>query len=88
MVSDAKFYTFTYLYTDKTIKLFRVAMPHADHEAGFPTARPRRVFQGGHAFNINSLAFNSDGETFISTDDLTINLWNIEIASEAFSMRT
>lgn len=70
---------------DKTIKMFRVAMPHTDQESGFPTARPRRVFSGGHAFNINSLAFNSDGETFISTDDLTINLWNIEIASEAFS---
>jgi len=55
-------------------------------ESGFPTARPRRVFSGGHAFNINSLAFNNDGETFISTDDLTINLWNIENSSEAFNI--
>lgn len=27
--------------------------------------------------HINSIALNSDGETFISSDDLRINLWNL-----------
>lgn len=48
--------------------------------------KPRKVFQGAHAYNINSVAFNSDGETFISTDDLRINLWNIDISNEAFGI--
>lgn len=48
--------------------------------------RARRVFEGAHAYNINSVAFNSDGETFISSDDLRINLWNINISNEAFGI--
>jgi serine/threonine-protein phosphatase 2A regulatory subunit B len=32
------------------------------------------------------VAFNSDGETFISTDDLRINLWNVNISNEAFGI--
>jgi len=32
------------------------------------------------------LLFNSDGETFISTDDLKINLWHINVENETFSI--
>uniref|UniRef100_A0A7N2MNN0 Uncharacterized protein n=1 Tax=Quercus lobata TaxID=97700 RepID=A0A7N2MNN0_QUELO len=28
----------------------------------------------------------TDGKTFISTDDLRINLWNIEISNQCFSI--
>lgn len=28
----------------------------------------------------------SDGETFISADDLRINLWNLEISSQSFNI--
>eukprot|EP01126_Amoeba_proteus_P023818 TRINITY_DN2394_c0_g1_i1.p1 TRINITY_DN2394_c0_g1~~TRINITY_DN2394_c0_g1_i1.p1 ORF type:complete len:302 (-),score=57.11 TRINITY_DN2394_c0_g1_i1:372-1277(-) len=69
---------------DKTIKLFRMTMSGESDVP--PTVRPRKVFQGAHAYNINSLSFNSDGETFISADDLRINLWNIEISNEAFGI--
>ena len=32
-------------------------------------------------------SFNSsDGETFISADDLRINLWNLEINSQSFNI--
>lgn len=31
-------------------------------------------------------AFPSDGETFISADDLRINLWNLEISSQSFNI--
>jgi WD40 repeat protein len=37
-----------------------------------------------HAYNINSVAFNSDGETFVSSDDLRVNLWNVNVSNEAF----
>uniref|UniRef100_A0A803LBC7 Serine/threonine-protein phosphatase 2A 55 kDa regulatory subunit B n=1 Tax=Chenopodium quinoa TaxID=63459 RepID=A0A803LBC7_CHEQI len=32
------------------------------------------------------LSFFSDGETFISADDLRINLWNLEISSQSFNI--
>ena len=32
------------------------------------------------------LIFSSDGETFISADDLRINLWNLEISNQSFNI--
>jgi hypothetical protein len=48
-------------------------------------ATPRRVYQNTHAYHINSISVNSDGETFLSADDLRINLWNLGIADQSFS---
>ena len=45
-------------------------------------AAPRRIFANAHAYHINSIALNSDGETFISSDDLRINLWNLGISDQ------
>ncbi|KCV72208.1 protein phosphatase PP2A regulatory subunit B [Fonticula alba] len=47
---------------------------------------PRRVFANGHAYHINSIALNSDNETFLSADDLRINLWNLEISDQSFNI--
>jgi hypothetical protein len=33
-----------------------------------------------------NLYFHSDGETFISADDLRINLWNLEISNQSFNI--
>jgi len=41
-------------------------------------AVPRRLYANGHKFHINSLDLNSDCETFLSGDDLRVNIWNIE----------
>lgn len=30
--------------------------------------------------------FYSDGETFISADDLRVNLWNLEISNQSFNI--
>eukprot|EP00475_Leptophrys_vorax_P013058 TRINITY_DN19444_c1_g1_i1.p1 TRINITY_DN19444_c1_g1~~TRINITY_DN19444_c1_g1_i1.p1 ORF type:complete len:537 (+),score=27.57 TRINITY_DN19444_c1_g1_i1:289-1899(+) len=49
-------------------------------------ARCRRVFANAHAYHINSIACNSDHETFISADDLRVNLWNLEINSQSFNV--
>ena len=32
------------------------------------------------------LISSSDGETFISADDLRINLWNLEISNQSFNI--
>ncbi|RXN29134.1 serine threonine- phosphatase 2A 55 kDa regulatory subunit B beta isoform isoform X2 [Labeo rohita] len=47
-------------------------------------ATPRRVFSNAHTYHINSISVNSDYETFMSTDDLRINLWNLEITNRSF----
>ncbi|EYU22145.1 hypothetical protein ABFS82_09G018100 [Erythranthe guttata] len=49
-------------------------------------ARCRRVYAHAHDFNINSISVNSDWETFLSADDLRINLWNLEISNQCFNI--
>ncbi|AQK59690.1 Serine/threonine protein phosphatase 2A 55 kDa regulatory subunit B beta isoform [Zea mays] len=49
-------------------------------------ARSRRVYAHAHDYHINSISNNSDGETFISADDLRINLWNLEISNQSFNI--
>ncbi|KAK9060508.1 hypothetical protein SSX86_021212 [Deinandra increscens subsp. villosa] len=48
--------------------------------------RCRRVYAHAHDYHINSISNNSDGETFISADDLRINLWNLEISNQSFNI--
>jgi serine/threonine-protein phosphatase 2A regulatory subunit B len=39
-----------------------------------------------HAFHINSLCVNTDGETFMSCDNLRINFWNANVPDKAFNV--
>jgi serine/threonine-protein phosphatase 2A regulatory subunit B len=77
---------------DKTIKLFKMyekMKPDKEKKSEKKAevfVKPQKVFEGAHAYNINSVAFNSDGETFVSSDDLRINLWNINVSNEAFGI--
>lgn len=49
-------------------------------------ASPKRVFANAHTYHINSISVNSDLETYLSADDLRINLWNLEITDQSFSI--
>ncbi|GME83446.1 unnamed protein product [Ambrosiozyma monospora] len=49
-------------------------------------AQPKKIFANAHAYHINSISVNSDQETFISSDDLRINLWNLGIADQSFNI--
>ncbi|KAG6490114.1 hypothetical protein ZIOFF_051397 [Zingiber officinale] len=49
-------------------------------------ARCGRIYAHAHDYHINSISNNSDGETFISADDLRINLWNLEISTQSFNI--
>uniref|UniRef100_A0A6I8RMT8 Serine/threonine-protein phosphatase 2A 55 kDa regulatory subunit B n=1 Tax=Xenopus tropicalis TaxID=8364 RepID=A0A6I8RMT8_XENTR len=49
-------------------------------------ATPRRVFSNAHTYHINSISVNSDYETYMSADDLRINLWNLEITNRSFNI--
>ncbi|XP_044471407.1 serine/threonine protein phosphatase 2A 55 kDa regulatory subunit B beta isoform-like isoform X2 [Mangifera indica] len=46
----------------------------------------RRIYTHAHDYHINSISNNSDCETFISADDLRINLWNLEISNQSFNI--
>ena len=56
------------------------------HHDTVVAAVPRRTYANAHAYHINSISVNSDGETFISSDDLRINLWNLNIQDQSFNI--
>jgi len=49
-------------------------------------ASPRRIFANAHTYHINSISVNSDQETYLSADDLRINLWHLEVTNQSFSI--
>jgi len=46
----------------------------------------KKQFKFCHNYNINSMSVAPDGETFLSADDLRVNLWNIENNILAFNL--
>lgn len=43
------------------------------------------MYGNAHTYHINSVSVNSDQETYLSADDLRINLWHLEITKDCFS---
>ncbi|KAJ7540497.1 hypothetical protein O6H91_10G018400 [Diphasiastrum complanatum] len=66
------------------IPSLRLPTVSSSETALFP--RCRRVYANAHAYHINSISNNSDFETFISADDLRINLWNLEVSDQSFNI--
>lgn len=46
----------------------------------------KRSYPNLHNYHINSISVCSNGENFISSDDLRINLWNLENKVQAFNI--
>uniref|UniRef100_K3X499 Serine/threonine-protein phosphatase 2A 55 kDa regulatory subunit B n=1 Tax=Globisporangium ultimum (strain ATCC 200006 / CBS 805.95 / DAOM BR144) TaxID=431595 RepID=K3X499_GLOUD len=46
----------------------------------------KRVYANAHTYHINSIALNSDGETFMSADDLRVNLWSLSRTDQSFNI--
>jgi serine/threonine-protein phosphatase 2A regulatory subunit B len=42
------------------------------------STRCKRSYANAHTYHINSIALGSDCETFISADDLRVNLWHLD----------
>ena len=63
-----------------------LVIPRLTHSQTITTATTKRVYANAHSFHINSVALNSDGETFISADDLRINLWHVDRPNESFNI--
>lgn len=49
-------------------------------------AQPKKIYSNAHAYHINSISVNLDQETYLSSDDLRINLWNLEIPDQLFNI--
>lgn len=49
-------------------------------------ASPRKIFANAHTYHVNSISVNSDDETYMSADDLRINMWNLEITNQSFNI--
>ncbi|PWN28523.1 protein phosphatase 2A regulatory subunit PR55 [Jaminaea rosea] len=61
-------------------------LPKLQHHDTIVAAVPRKIYANAHAYHINSISVNSDGETYISADDLRINLWNLNISDQSFNI--
>jgi len=61
-------------------------MPVLHPVQSIATACLKRAFSNGHTYHINSLSFSPDGETYLSADDLRINLWNLETSASTFNI--
>eukprot|EP00743_Colponemidia_sp_Colp-15_P001620 GILK01001769.1.p1 GENE.GILK01001769.1~~GILK01001769.1.p1 ORF type:complete len:502 (-),score=67.21 GILK01001769.1:196-1587(-) len=64
----------------------QLRVPRVTQAESVITAVPRRVYANAHAYHINSISLGSDGENFISTDDLRVNLWNLERSDQTFNI--
>lgn len=67
-------------------RIQQLKLPKLTHHDTIIAAVPRKVYANAHAYHINSISINSDGETYISADDLRINLWNLNISDQSFSI--
>ncbi|KXS18579.1 protein phosphatase 2A regulatory subunit PR55, partial [Gonapodya prolifera JEL478] len=61
-------------------------LPKLVHHDTMIAAIPRKIYSNAHAYHINSISVNSDGETYLSADDLRINLWNLNVADQSFNI--
>lgn len=63
-----------------------IKLPKLTYHDTITAAQPKKIFANAHAYHINSISINSDQETFISSDDLRINLWNLGIEDQSFNI--
>lgn len=63
-----------------------LSLPRMTYHDTIVAAVPRKIYANAHAYHINSISINSDGETYMSADDLRINLWNLNIADQSFNI--
>ncbi|QPG75960.1 hypothetical protein FOA43_003346 [Brettanomyces nanus] len=72
--------------TDYFKSVANLKLPRLTVHDTITAAQPKKIYANAHAYHINSISVNSDEETFISADDLRINLWNLGIADQSFNI--
>ncbi|GME90753.1 hypothetical protein B5S31_g5516 [[Candida] boidinii] len=72
--------------SDSNFTINNLKLPRLTIHDTITAAQPKKIYANAHAYHINSISVNSDQETFISADDLRINLWNLGIADQSFNI--
>ena len=47
---------------------------------------PKKIYANAHTYHVNSISVNSDNQTFLSADDLRINIWDLEKTNNSFNI--
>ncbi|KAH8832762.1 WD40-repeat-containing domain protein [Flagelloscypha sp. PMI_526] len=66
--------------------MHHLRLPRMSLQDNIIAAIPRKIYSNAHAYHIHSISVNSDQETYISADDLRINLWNLNISNQSFNI--
>eukprot|EP00879_Flechtneria_rotunda_P008772 GHRR01009187.1.p1 GENE.GHRR01009187.1~~GHRR01009187.1.p1 ORF type:complete len:266 (+),score=63.77 GHRR01009187.1:466-1263(+) len=67
-------------------KINRLKMPTVVPQELCLASRAKRIYANAHTYHINSISVNSDQQTFLSADDLRINLWSLEVTDQSFNI--
>lgn len=68
-------------------KVTKLQLPKLKVAEALVVASPKRQFASDiHKFSIHSLCVSSDNETFLSADNLSINLWHVDHTRVAFNL--
>lgn len=68
------------------LSLQNLKLPQLSQHDTIIAATPKKIYSNAHTYHINSISTNSDQETFLSADDLRINLWNLNIPNQSFNI--
>lgn len=68
------------------ITISSLKLPQLQFQNKFITAQPKKTYSNAHGYHINSISVNSDQETYLSSDDLRINLWNLGVENQSFNI--
>lgn len=72
--------------SEKNSKITELKIPKVTKEETIVGHQVKKTFSNSHSYNINSISLNSDQETFLSADDLRINLWNLNYEKECMNI--
>eukprot|EP00775_Hariotina_reticulata_P007395 gene7395-7604_t len=67
-------------------RIHRLRLPTVTQQELCLASRAKRMYANAHTYHINSISVNSDQQTFLSADDLRINLWNLEVTDQSFNI--
>ncbi|PVU84542.1 hypothetical protein BB559_007575 [Furculomyces boomerangus] len=68
------------------LSISQLRFPQLTLRENIIAAIPRKVYANAHSYHINSISVNSDNETYLSADDLRVNLWNLGINNQCFNI--
>jgi len=63
-----------------------ISLPKTITKGPSVSAVPKRIFSNAHAYHIHSISLSPDGEIFLSSDDLRVNIWDMNRSEQSFNI--